>query len=128
MLEDTGIEVLTTKKGSKIIKNLWIIVLMSLLFGFGYYIKVCCTKLKILPEILTNEEYIHSYSIPFSAITLCPPVYIKSEFLNVTFSMTYAKIFLNFLISSTKTYMYSGFRVIFVNSQITYIWHSKFYC
>jgi len=84
MLEHSGIKALTSKEGSKIIKILWIIVFTSSLFGLGFYIKVCYSKLKISPEILVNEEYIHSYSIPFPAITICPPVYIKSEYLNVS--------------------------------------------
>ncbi|KAL7027665.1 hypothetical protein ACKWTF_005516 [Chironomus riparius] len=84
MLEHSGIKVLTTKEGSKVIKVLWMFVLSSSLFGLGFYIKVCYSKLKISPEILVNEEYIHSYTIPFPAITICPPIYIKSEFLNVS--------------------------------------------
>ena len=84
MLEHSGIKVLTTKEGSKVIKFLWIIVLSSSLFGLGFYIKVCYLKLKISPENLDNEEYVHSYTIPFPAITICPPIYIKSEFLNIT--------------------------------------------
>lgn len=70
--------------GSKVLKILWIIVLCASLWGLGYYVSENYIKLSINPEILVKTRYVNSRSVPFPAITICPPQIIKLDSLNVS--------------------------------------------
>lgn len=72
------------KKGSKVLKLLWIVVLCGSVWGLGYYVSEVYIKLNINPEVLVKERYVNSRTIPFPAITICPPFPIKMKFLNAS--------------------------------------------
>ena len=69
---------------SKVLKVLWILILSASLWGLGYYVSENYIKLNVNPEILVKTRYVNSRSIPFPAITLCPPNVIKLRSLNVS--------------------------------------------
>lgn len=71
-------------KAPNLSKLLWILVLCRSIWGLGYYVSENYIKLKIDPEVLVKAQYINSRSIPFPALTICPPFPVKTEFLNVS--------------------------------------------
>jgi len=71
-------------KASKILKFLWFIVLCCSISCLGYYVNENYIKLNVDPEILVKAEYINSRTIPFPAITICPPNAVSIKYLNVT--------------------------------------------
>lgn len=84
MNQDYGISAIIRQNGSKFLKLLWIIVLCASLWGLGYYVSESYIKLNIEPEILIKGQHVNSRTIPFPAVTICPPYAIKFEFLNVS--------------------------------------------
>lgn len=84
MEQDFGITTIMRQTGSKLYKFLWIVVLSASLWGLGYYVSESYIKLNIKPEILIKGQRINSRTIPFPAVSICPPYPIKFEFLNVS--------------------------------------------
>jgi len=81
---DLNKSVIFKQKNSKVLKLLWILVLCGSVWSLGYYVSENYIKLNINPEILVTARYVNSRTIPFPAITICPPNVIKLRSLNVT--------------------------------------------
>lgn len=84
MIKKYDLTIISNPERSKILKVLWMLVLCASFFGLGFYVNECYIKLRQTPEILVNEKLINSRNIPFPAITICSPLIIKSEFLNMS--------------------------------------------
>lgn len=84
MNQELGIAAIVKQKTSKLLKFIWILVLSASLWGLGYYVSENYIKLNINPEILVKARYVNSRTIPFPALTVCPPFPLKTEFLNVS--------------------------------------------
>lgn len=84
MDQDFSITAAMKSKASTFLKVLWIIVLCCSICCLGYYVNENYIKLNVDPEILVKAEYINSRTIPFPAITICPPNVVNIEFLNIS--------------------------------------------
>lgn len=69
---------------SLLLKLSWLIVLTLSVFCLGFYIGECYTKLKMSPEVLVNEKFVNSRTVPFPAVTICSSLQTKSSTLNLS--------------------------------------------
>lgn len=84
MDQNLGINIILSRKGPKILKVTWLIVLLASICGLGYYVKINYIKLNVDPVVLVKTRYVNSGLIPFPAITICPPNTVNIEFLNIS--------------------------------------------
>lgn len=84
MSNDYGYSVIVKKEASIFVKIFWLFILCLLLTCFGFYVSQDYRKYNIEPEITISTDYIRSDDIPYPAVTICSPLLIKNEFMNVS--------------------------------------------
>lgn len=84
MFKSFNIQKLLRSETPIILKIAWLIILTLSIFCLGFYIGQCYIKLKISPEVLVNEKFLNSRTIPFPAITICSSINVKANVLNIT--------------------------------------------